>query len=43
MEETRGWEDLDDKIWVPREEGGDDEDNQVDGVEGFFNYLAYQF
>ena len=41
VEETRGWQDLDDKIWVPGE--GDDEDDQVDGVERFFEYLAYQF
>ena len=44
VEGTRGWEDLDGKIWVPAEgEGEDDEENQVDGIERFFNYLAYQF
>ena len=38
------WADLDGKIWVPNEEAGDDgEDNQVDGIERFFDYLAYQF
>ena len=34
------WEDLDRKFWVPNEEAGDDEDDQVDGVERFFDYLA---
>ena len=42
VEETRGWEDLDDIIWIPGGEG-DDEDDQVDGIERFFDYLAYQF
>ena len=37
------WEDLDGKIWVPNEQGGDDNDDQVDGIERFFDYLAYQF
>ena len=27
----------------PNEQAGDDEDDQVDGVEWFFDYLAYQF
>ena len=39
---TSQWEDLDGKIWVPGE-GGEDDDNQVDGVERFFDYLSYQF
>ena len=30
------------RIWVPGE-GPEDEDDQVDGVERFFDYLAYQF
>ena len=37
------WRDLDGKIWAPNEGAGDDDDQQVDGVERFFNYLAYQF
>ena len=41
---TTCWEDLDDPIWVPNDdvegrEGGDDE--QVNGVERFFEYLSY--
>ena len=43
VEETRGWEDLDAKIWVPGEGGDSDNEDQVDRVGGFFNYLAYQF
>ena len=38
------WEDLDSKVWAPNDErGGGDDANQVDGVERFFEYLAYQF
>ena len=37
------WGDLDGKVWVPNEGAGDDEDEQVDGIERFFDYLAYQF
>ena len=43
IEGTETWEDvdLDGKIWASNEEGGDDEENQVDGIERFFDYLAY--
>ena len=38
------WGNLDGKIWAPNEgRGGDDDEQQVDGVERFFDYLAYQF
>ena len=40
------WADLDTKIWVPNDdvEGlADSDDQQVDGVKRFFDYLAYQF
>ena len=41
---TNDWQDLDGKIWVPNEERrGDDDEQQVDGIECFFEYLAYQF
>ena len=37
------WGDLDGKIWVPNEGTGDDDDEQVDRVERFFDYLGYRF
>ena len=40
------WEDLDGKIWVPNDdvEGrAESDEQQVDGIERFFDYLAYQF
>ena len=42
------WADLDTKIWVPNcnddvEGLAESDDQQVDGVERFFDYLAYQF
>ena len=44
--EESTWEDLDHKIWVPNDdvEGrAESDDQQVDGAERFFKYLAYQF
>ena len=40
------WADLDDPIWVPNDdvEGlAESEDQQVNGVERFFEYLSFQF
>ena len=47
LETERGrWQDLDAPIWVPNDdvEGREEsDDEQVDGVERFFEYLSYQF
>ena len=41
---TREWSNLDTKIWVPNDDAeglAESDDQQVDGVERFFDYLAY--
>ena len=43
---TGDWKDLDDPLWVPNDdvEGREEsDDQQVNGVERFFDYLSYQF
>lgn len=42
LEGPEGWKEIDSPIWVA-DEGAEDPNDRVDGVERFFDYLSHQF